>query len=182
MKKKALWIVLVLLVIAFLAYLYKIGGAESYDVTMINNKGEEIGVIRLNETNAGVLLGINLRKLKPDGEHAIHIHEKADCTPLDSFTNAGGHFNPTHVEHGMKNPKGYHAGDMPNIKPDKKGNSVTQILNRKITLLEFDIDDRKSVFDRDGSAIVIHDGADDHMSQPAGAAGKRVACGVIKHK
>lgn len=181
MKKKVIWIVLGILLVGLLGYFYKMGEVESYRVSMVNNKGEDIGVIVLNETNAGVLIGVDLRGLKPNGKHAIHIHEKADCTPLESFKNAGGHFNPEHKEHGLNNPKGHHAGDLPNLEVNEKGRIVAQMLNRDVTISKFSTgDNRASLFDKDGSAIVIHAGADDNKSQPSGAAGRRIACGVIK--
>lgn len=181
MKKKIIWAVVGLLLIGLLSYFYKMGDVPSYEVKMINNDGEDVGVILLNETNSGVLLGVRVRGLEPNGSHAIHIHEKADCTPLETFANAGGHYNPLSKPHGLKHPEGHHAGDMPNLKPDNKGESVAQILNRNVSLHTFLVDEnRATVFDKDGSAIVIHAGADDHMSQPSGAAGKRIACGVIQ--
>ncbi len=181
MKKKIIWIVLALLLVGLLGYFYKMGAVESYKTTLINNKGEEVGVLTLNETNIGVLVGVSVRGLKSNGEHALHIHEKADCTPLEDFKNAGGHFNPTDKMHGLNNPKGSHVGDMPNLKADKKGTIVAQMLNRNITLNEYSTEDgRISIFDEDGSAIIIHVNADDHTSQPVGKSGNRIACGVIK--
>lgn len=180
MNKLIAIIVVVLLIAAGIYYLYKIGEVQTQEITIVNNDGKEVGVARLNETRIGVLIGLELRGLKSNGTHAIHIHEKADCTPLDSFKNAGGHFNPEDASHGMKHVNGHHAGDMPNLKANSQGRIITQILNRKITMLLSDTSDgRYSIFDRDGSAIVVHADADDHKSQPSGAAGKRILCGEI---
>ena len=179
MKKNIIWISVAMLVLVA-GYLYQTVPTEKYTVSIRGNNGIEMGTIQMSETKAGVLLILDISGLTPEGGHAIHIHETGDCTPLESFKNAGGHFNPTHKSHGMKHPKGYHAGDMPNLHPDEKGHIRAQVLNRKITLEKADGgNNRASVFDPDGSAIVIHAGADDHMSQPSGAAGKRIACGVI---
>ncbi len=168
------------ILLALASYLYQTVPEESeiHTVAMKNNQGVQIGSVKLSETKAGVLLGLEISGLTPDGEHAIHIHEKGDCTPTDTFKNAGGHYNPMEKSHGMKHPEGKHAGDMPNLKPNKKGESETQVLNTQITLGS-STDKQATVFDEDGSAIVIHAGADDHMSQPSGAAGARIACGVI---
>lgn len=166
------------LFILLAGYVYQTvpNASEIKTVEMLNNDGDVIGTIQLSETKAGVLLNMDLKGLTPNGEQAIHIHETGDCTPLATFKNAGGHFNPHNHKHGMKHPEGQHAGDMPNLKPNKDGEIATAFVNLHVTLK----DGEASLFDDDGSAIVIHAGADDHMSQPSGAAGGRVACGVIK--
>lgn len=154
---------------------------EIYTVTMKNNAGEDIGTIQLTETNAGVMLNLQLTGLTPNGLQAFHVHETADCSPLESFTNAGGHYNPEHKAHGMEHPEGQHAGDMPNLSPNEEGVLNANILNMHVTLLDNTQDGHRfTLFDADGSSLVIHAGADDHMSQPSGAAGARIACGEIK--
>lgn len=182
MSKKLILTIIGVLLLLIAGYLYQTVpvGSDIKIVSMLDNKGEEIGTIELSETRAGVLLRITASGLTANGEHAIHIHEKGDCSPLETFKNAGGHYNPKASSHGMKHPEGHHAGDMPNIKPDSDGNIKTQILNRNITLKIDGNSKRDTVFDGDGSSIVIHAGADDHVSQPSGAAGARIACGVIR--
>lgn len=182
MNKKTIWIIIAVLFVLVVGYFYQTVPQESevYTVTMTGNDGIKMGTVQLSETSAGILLNLDITGLEPNGEHAIHIHEKADCTPMETFANAGGHYNPEEKSHGMQHPEGHHAGDMPNLKPDENGAIQTQILNRNITLHEVAAEDgSNSVFDEDGSAIVIHAEADDHMSQPSGAAGDRIACGVI---
>ncbi len=181
MSKKTVLIGLGVVSIVGLGFLYQTVPPESEirKVSMINNDGQEIGIAQLTETKAGVLLDLKISGLTPNGEHAIHIHEKGDCAPIDSFKNAGGHYNPMDKKHGMKHPEGQHAGDMPNLKPDAKGSVDLRILNRQVTLGS-GTDERATVFDADGSSIMIHAGADDHMSQPSGAAGGRIVCGVVK--
>lgn len=136
--------------------------------------GNSVGVVRLVEAPNGVLLKAQLHDL-PQGEHAFHIHETGECEP--PFTSAGGHYNPGGNEHGILIEGGMHAGDMPNIQVPLSGTLVINVLNQNVTLTR---DAPNSVFDGDGSAIVIHAGADDYMSQPSGAAGDRIACGVIR--
>src|SRR5690606_11945130 len=100
--------------------------------------------------------------------------ETGECTPPD-FTSAGGHFNPTAAQHGLENPDGPHAGDMPNIEVGADGTASVTVENDRITLSE----GPNSILDADGSALMIHASADDNVSDPAGNAGARIACGVI---
>ncbi len=176
--KKIIFSILAVLLLVGAGALYKSVPTPDQikTVKMIDNQGEVMGTIKLSPTHAGVLFNLDLHGLTPNGEHAMHIHEVGDCTPLESFKNAGGHYNPHGKMHGMKHPEGQHAGDMPNLKPDKKGVIHTSFVNVHVTLDS----GRAGVFDADGSSIIIHAGADDHMSQPSGAAGARIACGVIE--
>jgi len=182
MNYKALIIILILIVVSVGAgYLYQTlpVHAQARTVQMTGPSGEDMGTINLSETKAGVLLAVNLKGLTPNGEHAFHVHEVGQCDGDKNFTTAGGHYNPGGHSHGLKHPEGHHAGDMPNLKPDEKGEIANNIMNFKITLNDEKTGGRHTVFDEDGSSIIIHAGADDHMSQPSGAAGKRIACGVI---
>ncbi|MEX0923992.1 MAG: superoxide dismutase family protein [Rhodovibrionaceae bacterium] len=137
--------------------------------------GEEVGVAELTETPHGVLIEIRFDGL-PQGTHAFHIHETGLCEP--PFKSAGGHFNPEGAKHGMLAPEGKHAGDLPNIHMPE-GSLRIEVLADGVTLAE---GEAHSLFDDDGSAFVVHDGADDYSSDPAGAAGDRIACGLIEVK
>lgn len=110
-----------------------------------------------------------------EGEHAIHIHEKGDCSASDGKS-AGGHWNPTSEDHGeWGNAEGYHKGDIGNFKVDSNGNGTVNFSTD-----EWCIgcgDEKKDIV---GKAVIVHDGVDDYTSQPSGAAGTRVGCGVIK--
>lgn len=132
-----------------------------------------VGTVSFEESEAGVrvtLAGTGL----PQGTHAFHIHETGECTAPD-FTSAGGHFNPTGAQHGLDNPQGPHAGDMPNVDVGADGTVQFSVDNDRIALG----DGQNSILDADGSAVVIHASADDNVSDPAGNAGDRIACGVV---
>ena len=111
----------------------------------------------------------------PAGERAFHIHAVGKCEP--PFTSAGGHFNPASKKHGIAAAEGSHAGDMPNLHVPASGELMVEILNGAVTLEK---GKANSVFDSDGSAIVIHAGVDDYKTDPTGNAGDRIACGVIQ--
>lgn len=157
-------------------------------LAMVTNKsGRTIGTALLEETPKGVLMTVDVKDTGETGWRAIHYHAIADCSPLDgeiegkgAFTNSGGHFNPDGTEHGFHHQEGAHAGDMPNIYVHEDGTAKVKILNTFVTLHKQNVEGRASLFDEDGSALIIHEGIDDYKSQPSGAAGPRFACAVIK--
>ena len=132
--------------------------------------GVEVGKVTLTKTPSGVLLSLDLTAV-PAGEHAFHIHTTGKCEFSD-FKSAGPHFNPEEDKHGLMNPSGPHAGDMPNIHVPESGRLKIEVMNLMVHLSDGLLDD-------DGSAIVIHEGADDYKTDPAGNAGARIACGVV---
>ena len=136
--------------------------------------GKDAGSVTLTQTPRGVLLALSVKGLPP-GEHAFHVHAVGKCEP--PFDSAGGHFNPDGHKHGMLAAEGAHAGDMPNLHIPAGGELTVEVLNTSITLEK---GKPNSVFDTDGSAIVIHAGKDDYSTDPTGNAGGRIACGVVQ--
>jgi superoxide dismutase, Cu-Zn family len=136
-------------------------------------KGQSIGRAELTDTPHGVLVKVTLDKA-PAGEHAFHIHTTGKCD-APTFETAGGHFNPSGAEHGFMAAKGPHAGDLPNIHVPASGALSFEFVAAGATLGA----GANSLFDADGAAIVMHAKPDDYKSQPSGAAGDRVACGIV---
>ena len=138
-----------------------------------DSSGKAVGDVDLVQTPGGVLIKLQLKGVAP-GEHAFHIHAVGKCEA--PFESAGPHFNPTNHKHGMMSGEG-HAGDMPNLHVPQSGELSVEVVNSAISLEK---GKPNSVFDSDGSALVIHAKADDYKSDPAGNAGDRIACGVIQ--
>lgn len=143
-------------------------------VNMINTSGDTVGTATLTEVSNGVNVAIEASNL-PKGTHGFHIHEKGICEQPD-FESAGGHFNPTNAKHGFDNPDGPHAGDLPNLEVGEDGTVNESFLAEMVTLKE---GEKNSLLHEGGTSLVIHADADDNVSQPAGNAGARIACGVI---
>lgn len=142
---------------------------EAAKATLRDAGGKPVGEVTLRDTPHGVLLHAKLTGLPP-GAHGFHIHAVGKCEP--PFASAGGHHNPDGRKHGLGVAAGPHPGDMPNIHVPETGALEIEVLNTRVRL-----DAR--LLDGDGAAIVIHAGADDYTSDPAGNAGNRIACGVI---
>jgi Cu-Zn family superoxide dismutase len=138
-----------------------------------NAQGQSVGTATFRPAKDGVRVSLRLKGLPP-GVHAVHIHEVGKCEP-PAFTSAGGHLNPEQKHHGLQNPQGQHAGDMPNITANAQGVVNTTLMARGVNLGT----EPNGLFGEGGTAIVVHATADDYKSDPAGNAGARIACGVI---
>ncbi len=146
------------------------GGLRAH-ATLHDRNGAVVGEVDFTETPTGLLIAAHLVGL-PAGTHAFHLHAKGRCE--GDFKSAGGHFNPDGSQHGFLSTEGPHAGDMPNIHVPAGGSLTVEVFLPERLLVG-----QGGLMDDDGAALVIHEGADDYRSQPAGAAGKRIACGVI---
>lgn len=158
--------------------------AASSDDT--NSSGEEItelvsvlhptvgndvnGVVRFFEEEEGIRVVAEVYDLAPNSKHGFHIHQYGDCSAVDG-TSAGGHFNPQDTEHGGPESDERHVGDLGNIEVDENGFAELDMVD---PMLSFE--GANSII---GRGIIIHEGEDDLESQPTGAAGSRLSCGVI---
>lgn len=148
--------------------------APAATARIIGLDGKVLGSAKFTQTGKGVLIDLDVKGIKP-GPHGVHIHAVSTCDIKTKFDTAGGHFSPSPKNHGFMDRHGPHAGDMTNQFADANGNLRASILNANVSLRRGE----RSLFDKDGSSIVIHAAADDYRSQPAGNAGGRIACGVI---
>lgn len=146
----------------------------SASITLRTSEGREVGHGSLQQTNAGVLLTADLSGL-PAGTHGIHFHAVGTCTAPD-FASAGGHFNPSAKSHGFRNPAGHHAGDLTNVNIPESGALRVELLAPDVRLGPGE----GTLLDADGAAVVVHALADDYQTDPSGASGTRIACGVVQ--
>lgn len=143
---------------------------------MESKSGSEVkGTVEFSQMDDQVMMMAYLSGLTP-GEHAIHLHETADCSS-DDGKSTGGHWNPTHEPHGeWGSEKGYHKGDIGNFTADANGNATVLFMTDQ-WCMNCD-DSTKNII---GKAVIVHQGTDDLVSQPSGAAGARVSCtGIIQ--
>jgi len=141
-------------------------------VVMRDLRGRQVGQVTLTDSPHGLLVRGRLKNL-PRGIHALHFHETGKCEA--PFKTAGGHYNPTQRSHGLLDPGGLHAGDLPNLVVPRSGKLDFETFAPGLTLSA----GPASVLDADGTALVLHAKADDHHTQPSGDAGDRIACAVI---
>lgn len=138
--------------------------------------GSDIGTVTFSEAPSGLVVKFELKGLAP-GPHGVHVHEAGKCD--GDFASAGGIYNPLGAKHGFFNEDGPMAGDMANVYAAADGSVVAEFLSPFLSLNK---EAEDGLFDDDGTAIIVFEKADDHLSEPEGAAGARIACGAIKAK
>lgn len=142
---------------------------------LIGTTGDKVGRVELTQMSKGVHIRVEASNLVP-GKHGFHIHENGACETPD-FISAGGHFNPGNKKHGFENPKGTHAGDLPNLFIGTEGTVTAEMVAKNVTLEE---GKPNSLLKAGGTSLVIHAGPDDYKTDPAGNSGSRAACGKIQ--
>ncbi len=129
------------------------------------------GIVTFTKVADGIRVDVDITGLGENSEHGFHIHEKGDCSAPDA-TSAGGHFNPHQMPHGAPHDTERHVGDLGNLTADENGSAEKEFVDKHLTF-----DGPTSII---GRAVVVHADPDDLKSQPTGAAGARIACGVIQ--
>jgi len=167
---------LAMLVAAVLAFPPAAHAAQAARAVLKDAKGGKVGTATLKETKDGVAVALRVQGLPP-GKHAFHVHAVGKCDDAE-FKSAGPHFNPAGKKHGVRNPDGHHAGDLPNLEVGADGKGTVKHEVRGVTLGK----GPSSLFGPEGTALVIHASPDDELTDPAGNAGARIACGVISHR
>jgi superoxide dismutase, Cu-Zn family len=133
-----------------------------------------VGQATLTEVGGGVRIVLEASGLPP-GPKGIHLHAAGKCEP-PAFASAGDHFNPHNTQHGLLNPSGPHAGDLPNLTIDADGKGRLETFTERVSLGG----GSASLFDDDGTALVVHAAPDDFRTDPSGQSGPRIACGVVE--
>jgi len=149
--------------------------AETAKADILGEGGDVIGQASFVQGTVGAMMNIEVSNLPP-GPHGFHIHAMGHCDTGDGFKSAHGHINPQGRAHGYLNEDGPEIGDLPNLIVHEDGTAMVQLFLPQVNISEGE----GALLDEDGSALVIHENPDDHVSQPIGGAGPRIACGVIK--
>ncbi len=142
--------------------------------TLVDSTGSQIGVATLSDSAGAALLGLSVSGLSP-GTHGLHIHAQGNCVP-PAFESAGGHFNPDGRKHGLRNPEGPHAGDLPNLHVPSNGSVDTSYAVSGDLVRA----GPRFILQPGGTSIVVHAAADDEVTDPSGSSGARIACGVFR--
>lgn len=142
---------------------------------LVRSDGRVIGDVQIYPQTTAVLLRIEAAGLPP-GQHGVHVHAIGRCD-APAFETAGAHWNPTEAQHGHRNPKGPHIGDLGNLGVGADGTLSASLLIPGAHLQPRG--EGKAIHDPDGSALVIHAKADDEQTDPSGNSGPRIACAVL---
>lgn len=148
------------------------GGSAAAELRDAGNR--VVGQAVLTEVSGGVRIVLEASGLTP-GAKGVHLHAVGKCEP-PAFASAGDHLNPEQRQHGLLNPAGPHAGDLPNITIDAGGKGRLETFTERVSLGS----GSTSLFDDDGTALVIHAQSDDFRTDPSGNTGPRIACGIVQ--
>lgn len=132
-------------------------------------EGEAAGTATASASGETVAISLQVQGLPP-GEHGVHVHMTGACE-APTFESAGSHWNPANTQHGLENPEGSHAGDMPNLTVGDDGSGTLEYQLAGGTF--------EGLMDADGSAFVVHAMPDDQVTDPSGNSGDRIACGAF---
>ena len=177
MRKTTRWLVssaVLAMTFVLLAVTFVFAQGMQASAELKNNNGQVVGNATFAQQADGVHITVQVKNLQP-GKHGIHIHTIAKCDS-PNFTTAGAHFNPESMKHGLQNPLGPHAGDLPNLDVSQDGTGKMDYTNPRVTLAT---GAGNSLFKPNGTSLVIHANADDEMTDPTGKSGGRIACGII---
>lgn len=151
-----------------------LAAAPDARATLLGGDGAAVGEALFWAGPQGIVIRLAAEGLTP-GYHGMHVHAVGACEAGDGFASAGAHTGAAAGPHGLLNPDGPHAGNLPNLVVSPSGRAATEIYT---TLATMD-DGPAGLFDADGAALIIHAEPDDHVSQPIGGSGARAACGVV---
>jgi len=153
-------------------------GPDRVESALVDRSGRTLGTVAIREGPHGVLIRIDAQGL-PEGWRGAHLHEVGTCAdPAAGFKASGGHINPDGRAHGLLNPAGDHRADLQNIHAGTDGRMAAEFFRRGVSLSSR-ADGRIALLDEDGVALIIHTDPDDHMTQPIGGAGPRLACAAF---
>jgi len=143
----------------------------SVAIPLVDAQKKETGSVRVTETPHGLIVRVEATGL-PQGWHGLHFHQAGDCSDhADHFKKSGSHLARDDEAHGYFAANGPHAGDLPNIYAGSDGVAKAEFFTSTA--------EREMLRDEDGTAVMIHAGADDYRTAPSGDSGERLACGVI---
>ena len=147
----------------------------TYDAPIVNNKGDTIGKIAIRDGANTLVMRVTIQPGGlPAGWHGIHFHAVGSCADTDKFQESKAHVNHDNAKHGLLHPEGPDEGDMPNVFAAADGSVNAEVSS------DTPLTGEGGLKDNDGSALIIHANEDDHITQPIGNAGARIACAVIK--